>query len=237
MTLKKCKGIHKLTYGYGCNELVDNSNGNRMFGLSKTKCKCFQKWLKTENGQIYLNKSFLPKYKNNENNFNYEKERKKVSNQNYRSNVLQKRINKIIQLIDYNQNCIVKGVKYSKNDAGHYFGVGSNETLSLNLHNIFLQSENSNRSKGGEPIEYLQGIIKTFGIEYANFILSFKQCKPLHLTKEELKEKTKICTKIIKDLELQEKTYTTEQRILLRNKYNLMLDIYDLKFVYFENIK
>lgn len=228
--MKKCKGIHKLTYGYGCNKLVSNENSNRVYGLGKS-CGCFQNWIKTKNGQKYLDKHIIPKYKNNE--FSYEKEKKKQSTQNYRSKILQPLINNIVKLIDYEQNCIVKDLYYKNCDAGHYFGVGSNETTSLNLHNIFNQSVNSNRSKGGEPIQFLQGIIREFGNDYANYILTFKQIKPLHLTLEELKEKASICRKIIKELKKEEFKRTNEQRILLRNKYNLILDIYPLEFSVF----
>lgn len=226
---KKCKGLHKLTYGLGCGEL----SSKRKYGLGY-ECGCFQNFIKSEKGLLYVEKHIIPKYKTKENDFNYAKETEKRSNQNYRSNVLQPLINKIIHLIDKDQPCIVKGVKYKNVDAGHFYSVGSNETLSLNLHNIFAQGTHSNRSKGGEPIEYLNGLIKTFGNDYANFILRLKQHKPLHLTKEELKSKAKICRLIIKELNLQNKTYTNKQRILLRNKYNLILDIYKLDHSFFK---
>ena len=231
--LKKCKGLHKLTYGYGCNHMVDNQNNNRKFGLGKS-CGCFQKWIKTDNGQVFLNKQFLPKYKIKENDFNYKKEIKKRSNQNYRTNVLQPLINEIVKLIDKDHGCIVKGAHYKNVDAGHFYSVGSNETLSLNLHNIFSQSTHSNRSRGGEPIEYLQGLQKTFGYDYSNFVTGLSKCPVLRLTIDELKNTSKICRSVIKELKNLKEKQTLKQRVMLRNKYNLMLNIYKLEYSYYK---
>ncbi len=66
---------------------------------------------------------------------------------------------------------------------GHYTSVGSNRTICLNIHNIFIQSFASNSWNGGDDKRYREGLINTFGEDYLDFVESLKRHKPLHFKK------------------------------------------------------
>lgn len=238
MRLYKCKGTNKKTYGFGCLEMISNEYGNRVFGIGK-KCGCWKKWLQTKEGQSYIQSMVIPKAK--ETVRKKEKERFKSKKDSletpdkYRSRVLQPNINKIIRLIDYGQNCIAHNKPPKKKNAGHFHSVGSNRTIALNLHNIFLQSEYSNQYKGGDDKNYIRGIIKVFSVEYYEYIDQLRQHPILKLSVDDMKKINRVALSIIKELDQNEKILTSEQRILYRNKYNEKLNIYNEGFKSFFN--
>lgn len=139
---------------------------------------------------------------------------------------LQVLINRIIRLIDYGQPCIATGSLNGKGNAGHYFGIGSNDTLRFNLHNIHIQSEHSNSYKSGDTLNYQAGIERIYGIEYLNFMNSLKSLKPIHLGVPEIKDAIIKCREIIKELEQKGYIYDAETRINLRKLYNEQIGIY-----------
>ena len=141
-------------------------------------------------------------------------------------NDLQKEINTIVRLIDENHPCIATGANTGKKNAGHYIGVGANDTLRFHLENIWIQSEHSNMWKSGDTLRYQDGIISLYGKEYLNRLNSFKMIEPIKLSIEDIKEKIPICRSIIKWLRLQERTFTTKERIELRVKFNQQIGIY-----------
>lgn len=142
----------------------------------------------------------------------------------------QVQINNIVRELDKGHNCISDYDKplQGKFDAGHFFSVGSNPTIRFNLFNIFGQSVHHNQHKGGMPLEYMEGLEKTFGTQVKDFCLSLKQTESIHLSKEELREKTTIARRLVKWLKLQDKVFNTYERLELRNKLQKELGIYDL---------
>lgn len=142
---------------------------------------------------------------------------------------LQKEINKLIHLIDYLQPCISSGSNTGKRNAGHYYSVGSENSLRFNLHNIFIQTEYSNTYQHGDIHKYRIGLINTFGERYYNYVNDLKNTYPhIKLTKAELIEKTKLVRALIKGY----KPYklTQKQRIIERNKYNAIIGIYGVNY-------
>lgn len=141
-------------------------------------------------------------------------------------NNLQKEINAIIREIDKGHPCIATGSKNGKMNAGHYHSIGSNETLRFHLENIWLQSEHSNMWKSGDTLRYQDGIVSLYGIEYLKRLNRLKMIHPIKLSIEEIKEKIMICRSILKWIKLQDRMFTTQERLELRKEFNLKIGIY-----------
>lgn len=149
-----------------------------------------------------------------------------MSADEYRSKYVQPIINEIARLIDYGQPCIATDRTIGKMNGGHYHSVGSNRTLSLNLHNIHIQSFESNHFKSGDNLLYKQGIINTYGINYMEQIEALKQIKPIKLNKEDLIRIKKIASEIRNELKKCPIMFTPHERIWLRNEINKKIGIY-----------
>lgn len=140
---------------------------------------------------------------------------------------LQKEINTIVRLLDAGHNCPSTGAPLQgKFDAGHLYSVGSNPTIRFHLFNIFGQTVHANQHKGGMPLEYVEGLKSTFGNEIAEYCLSLKSIDSIHLSKDEIKDLTSKARSIVKWLKLQDRQFTTHERISLRVKFNNELNIY-----------
>jgi hypothetical protein len=142
--------------------------------------------------------------------------------------LLETEINTIVRLIDKGQPCIASGATNCKFNAGHFIAVGSNKSIRYNLHNIHIQSVQSNKDRGGEPIKYLDGLERIYGKEYAEYIHYEIRRKWSYMgwTISDLKEWTSIARLIVKELKELGNTYTPEERIELRTEYNFRLGIY-----------
>lgn len=144
------------------------------------------------------------------------------------NNDLQKEINLIIRLIDKGHPCISSQRSLGKNfDAGHLYSRGSNPQIRFHLFNIFAQSVHDNQWKSGNGLEFVNGIELTFGTEIKEYCLSLKGLKENKLTIDELKDKICIARSIVKWLKLQDRTFTTAERIGLRKEFNLKIGIYN----------
>ena len=153
----------------------------------------------------------------------------------YWSSYIQPIINNIARLIDHGQPCIGTGKPAKKKNGGHYHSVGSNLTLSLNLHNIHLQSEHSNNSKGGDSKRYRHNLIKVYSPEYAEYIDMFlMQCPTLNLTKDDLIELKPRLSAIKRRLEKLDMIYPPKVRMRLRDEINQEINIYQDEFASFE---
>lgn len=139
---------------------------------------------------------------------------------------LQKEINKIVRLIDYGQPCIATGLHEGKKNAGHYTGVGANDTIRFNLHNIHIQSEHSNTWNSGDTLRYQDGIRKIYGQEYLDYMDSLRSTPPIKLSIEQVREAIKVCKSIVKDLEKDLVVRTPTERRELREKLNNQINIY-----------
>ena len=146
--------------------------------------------------------------------------------------LFQVHINLIARLIDYKQGCIATDIKTGKMNGGHYIAVGSNESIRFNLHNIHIQSFESNHFKSGDTIKYQDGLKRVYGSDYFEFVESLRQTQPIKLTIETLKEKISIAKLIVKELKELGNTYTAKERLDLRNEYNSRLGIYFESYVY-----
>lgn len=138
----------------------------------------------------------------------------------------QTEINSIVREIDKGHPCIATNTTKGKMNAGHYIGVGANSTLRFHLENIWLQSEHSNSWKSGDTIRYQQGIVSLYGKEYLEYMNSLQQINPLQLTIQDIKNKIPIARSILKWLKLQDKKFTTQERLDLRKKFNIEIGIY-----------
>lgn len=235
---KPCLGTG-LAKGFGCG----HKTKHRVYGLGKM-CGCYSNWLlNSENGKIKMEKSIIYAKKK------VEKENKKaqsekdsrtkieiMSNDKYRANYVQPIFNEIARIIDFGESCIATG-NFGKMNGGHYVSVGSNRTTALNLHNIHIQSFESNHHKGGDPRKYRLGLIERYGNDYFEYIENLQGHKALHLTKGDLIELAKKAGEIRSELKRDEEQRTPKERIELRNKINIQLGIYDPEFCEFNYSK
>lgn len=139
---------------------------------------------------------------------------------------LQVEINTIIRTIDEGYPCIATGTLEGKRNAGHYIGTKANPTIRFHLENIWIQSEHSNMWQSGDTLRYQQGIIKTFGSDYLDYMNSLQQTPLIRLTADDIKERISIARGIIKWLKLQNRQFTVEERISLRKEFNKKIGIY-----------
>lgn len=133
-------------------------------------------------------------------------------------------INAIVREIDKGCNCISCRKKPLKFNAGHYFSVGSNNSLRFHLFNLWGQCEHCNSYLSGNIHEYSKHLQE---LELYNFIQDLPTIYPiLKLSKEELKEaigKAKTVLKVIPKLD---RPRTFAERIELRKKINNELNLY-----------
>lgn len=223
---KPCFGTG-IAKGYGCGIFTKH----RVYGLGKM-CGCYSNWLfNSENGKIKLQKlNFSSKPKSvNKQQFG---KKDNMSADKYRAQFLQPIINEIARFIDYGQPCIATG-NFGIMNGGHYFSVGSNRTTALNLHNIHIQSFESNQDKGGDSTKYRLGLIESYGEKYFEFVECLKRHKPLHLTKSDMIDISLKAASIRNNLKTNLEQKTQFERIDFRNKINLQLGIYDKEFCEF----
>lgn len=227
---KKCKGTGR-AIGFGC--LTPKML--HKFGLC---IDCFKNWLfdtsegskYRESVQIRAKKHVQKQTKKEESEKKEENRQKKIdlmSSDRYRAKYVQTVFNKIARLIDYGQPCIVTGYYDGIMNGGHFISVGNNRTLSLNLHNIHIQSYESNGPKGGDNQLYRQGLIDTYGIEYLEKIEALKSTPALKLSKSELVNFRSIAMKIVNELKNNLIVRTPEERIVLREEINQRIGIYN----------
>ncbi len=221
---KKCKGIGLAT-GYGCGKLTKVEN--RVYGLGKM-CGCYSDWLlNSENGKIKMQKAIL-NVKNKK--FDYKKAKENTTDWNKK---LQEKINLIVRLIDFNQPCLAKGKLANQMHAGHVFSRGSTPSLRFNLHNIHRQSAQSNHFQNEDGI-FREGLIKEYGINYYEFTSNLRAVSSIKLTTNDYINLYKKASEIALFLKKQNKEYSLLERLELRNKYNLELNIYDNNFCVFK---
>lgn len=211
---KSCKGKDYLKHGF-CPE-------------------CFKNWLfNTPEGKAKLNKilnfqrKIIKKIKKAE-----LKQRKieLISKDDYRAKYIQPVINEIARLIDYGQPCIATGNYPRKPQGGHYFSCGSNRVLCLNLHNIFLQSYESNCEKSGDNLRFRDGLKRVYGQKYLDYVESLKSIPALNLSKNDLIEIYSKVRKIRNSLKKNPIIHTPEERIKLREKLNQEIGIYNTNY-------
>ena len=148
------------------------------------------------------------------------------SSDGYRSKVIQPLINEIARLIDFGQPCIASGRYEGKFSGGHFTSVGANRSVSLNLHNIHIQTFESNSFRSGDETRYRHGLIKVYGNDYFEFVEGLRHLKGIDLSKQRLSELKPLITQIRNDLKRESKKYSPQERIELRNEINEKIGIY-----------
>ena len=231
--IKPCKPQDKAKGFKGCGKDIDIKY--RTFGMCTA---CYYDWMTTtELGKIHKQKKFLPKVKAKVKSNKVKEKREQRINlltpDKYRSKYLQPTINKTARLIDFGCSCIATD-NYGKMNGGHYRSVGANRTIALNLHNIHIQSYESNVHRGGDDKNYKDGLIDRYGKKYFEFVDALRQHSTLHLTLDDMKELNEKAKVINLRLEKDQRERSPTERILLRNRVNLELEIYDYKFSTFE---
>lgn len=168
---KKCKGQSKAINYQGCGEL----SSYRKYGLCG---KCHINFLlQTDEGAEIVKKQSL---KSNGATIkqilkNDKKEKKNtLSPSKYLVKYVQPLFNSIILIIDKNIGCICTSRKSGKMNAGHYYSVGKNKTLALNAFNVHKQSEHSNQFLHADIQRYQFGILKMYGGQYYNNMISLR---------------------------------------------------------------
>jgi len=163
-----------------------------------------------------------------------QKEQKQQTKKELRTNpewlkLLETEINTIVRLIDRDHPCMSSRFHIRKNqvNAGHLYSVKSNPAIRFNLFNIYAQTIEQNQHKGGAPLEFVEGLEHYFGKHHKEYVLSLKYTYTvLKLANHEIEEKITIAKGIVKWLKLQERMFTTEERINLRHRFNEELGIY-----------
>ena len=201
------------------------------------KCKCGNEFEPIYRNGILVSKlcySCIVKKSNAKRLSNARKEKKegleRLKTHSDYENELQTEINKIARLIDYGQPCICHPNLKNEN-GGHLKAVGGNNNIRFNLHNIHGQSIHSNKHKSGEPLLFFEGLRRVYGNDYAEYCLNLNALYPsIKLSKQELKDIRLKCLKIVNYLKKEERIYSCKERIELRNKYNLELNIYTINY-------
>jgi hypothetical protein len=221
---KACKGTYKTNHYQGCGELIFAFK----FGLCHA---CFVEWCyATGEGSEYLKKYVIPQAKKEVKKKERTKIKKQLQALETKTEVekkLEKEINTIVRLLDHGHNCIShEGYLGSKYDAGHLWSVGSNPQIRFHLLNIFAQCVNCNHHKGSNALEYQERLGTVFTPELREYCLALKGTPALKLSKEELRDKIVIAKRIVKWLKLQDREFSTKERIELRLKFQEELGIY-----------
>lgn len=139
---------------------------------------------------------------------------------------LQDEINLIARLIDKDQPCIARP-NLPLAHGGHFRSVASAPAIRFHLDNVHGQSVESNKYKGGEPLEYREGLIRVYGIEYCNYVESLKSTiTSLKLSIEELKEAISLAREFVRELKKRDRVYSACERIEMRKIGNEMIGIY-----------
>lgn len=221
---KACKGNFRSNYFEGCGEF----RYIEKYGLCLS---CLREWAhSTGEGQEYIRKNLIPQAKKDvQKKQRKETAQKKVdllSADAYRAKYVQSIFNEIARLIDHEQPCIATG-NYGKMAGGHYHSVGSNRTTALHLHNIHIQSFQSNGPKGGDNIKYREGLKTIYGQDYMDYVESLVQIPPIKLLKDDLIVLKGKASKIRNRLKKNPVRLPPKARIRMRESINQELGIYE----------
>jgi len=183
---KPCKGIG-IAHGYGCGKLTLH----RINGLGKMCCYT-DFLLNSENGKIKLAKSII----------HAKKETKKIENA-FKSDLRQKLktlgqfeaeakivFQKWIRLTDEGKECISCGNINPKGfDAGHFKKAEIYSGVIFDERNVHRQCSKCNRFWGGNELNYREGLIKRYGIDFVIELETYaNETRNKKYTKDELVE-------------------------------------------------
>ena len=145
---------------------------------------------------------------------------------------LQNEINKIVRLIDKDLSCLARNTK-GQMHAGHVYARGGNTNIRYNLHNIHRQSAQSNHFQNDDGL-LREGLSSEYGQEYMEFISDLRKTPVPKYSQQEYMEMYYKARKIVLRLKKSDINYSLKNRILLRNKINLEMGVYEEKYCIFE---
>ena len=228
---KKCKSVNAKTSGHGCGK----PTFKRTYGLCQM---CYIDWLlKTPEGQKHLEQSKLTGKKK------VRKEAEEVENAKFKKmkedlkdykKDLRVKIQEIARLIDIGLPCLARQNVVRYYDGGHVYGVGANQSMRYNLHNIHRQGKGSNKWQKDDLL-MREGLVREYGQDYVDFLFSCKATLPLKFSRYQYMAFYKIACDIANDLKKKSISYCTKERIEMRNKINIELGIYHLKHSRYKN--
>lgn len=144
--------------------------------------------------------------------------------------LLQKEVQKIARFIDYGLPCLARNHHANQIHGGHIFSRGANKNIKFNLHNIHRQGAHSNHYQNDDAL-LREGLIKEYGQDYFDWLKSTKESPTKKFAQFELKEALTKAREISRTIE--KKQRSVEERIELRNFYNLSINLYDHKYLVF----
>ena len=207
---KPCKGIG-IAHGYGCGKLTMH----RVNGLCKQNCYP-DFLLNSENGKIKLAKSII----------HAKKETKKTENA-FKSDLRHKLktlgqfeaeakivFQKWIRLTDEGKECISCGNINPKGfDAGHFKKAEIYSGVIFDERNVHRQCSKCNRFWGGNELNYREGLIKRYGI---NFVIELEtyanETRNKKYSKDELIEIKKRYNEKIRNKEFTRRKYNSNSQ-------------------------
>ena len=144
--------------------------------------------------------------------------------------LLQKKVQEIARFIDHLLPCTANNREANQYHGGHIFARGGNENIKYNLHNIHIQSAQSNHFQK-EDYKLKMGIVRVYGKDYLGYIEGLKSTPMVKYTNMEYKDFYRKACEISNTLKKENKDLaqprTKEQRLLLRDHINQQLGIYN----------
>lgn len=142
---------------------------------------------------------------------------------------LQSKVQEIARFIDYDHPCLATQRFPKQGHGGHLIARKGNENFAMNLHNIFLQSAQSNYFQNDDGL-MRDGVVREFGEDYLEFIRSLKSTPTPKYSQEEYKEIYRNACTISNRLKKNPVKLSNKDRIRYRNEINTELGIYDEKY-------
>lgn len=227
----RCKARHKRTYGF---ESCGLEKPIKKYGLC---ADCFKEWLKTESGQEYVESMVIPKAKKEVKKKEKERFNKMKAATTNNLQKLQKKVQEIVRLIDFNQPCTARPQLTSfKGQGGHVNPKGAHPECRVNLHNIHLQSAQSNKWMNDDD-KMKEGLERIYGKEYRLFVEGLANRAIVKHSNDDYGAMYRIACSIANELKRDLKKRDSLDRLMLRNKYNKEIGCYPDRLALFDTIE
>lgn len=218
--MKKCQGHYPISKSFGCGK----EKIIHKYGLCS---KCYANWLFSDDENAIKERAkFDRKVKNDVKKKHKERtDRMKSDCTNWLVKA-QTKIQEIARYIDFGQPCTANP-KLGKFlwQGGHVNGKGGHPECRLNLHNIHIQSAQSNKWKNDDG-KMKEGIERIYGKEYRTFVEDLANKAVISHSnsfyEQVYKDACKVANELRKDLRKRDKL----ERLTLRNDINIKLGIY-----------
>ncbi len=150
---------------------------------------------------------------------------------------ISKNIQLMSRLIDSDLPCLARGNYPNQMHGGHVLSRGGNPECKWNVHNIHRQSAQSNTFHSDDRL-MTEGLKNEYGIDYLEFVLSLKGKPVIKHSIPELQEIKEAVNKerlrLEKWIKQQNTPLPLKDRIIVRNKVNKAIGVYDECLCIFE---